>query len=498
MPITKFIPSLAPLAPFVLAAFPLVSLFAENQTEVEFRVLWWPLVMCQAAAGAALAVALVVTRSGPKAAVIASVVTIGCFYYELVPGADRRWFLVLWAVLLVAAIGLAARSRRSLVAPALVLLAAGLAMLLPQVVRVLQYHAQHPAPSATDPALWAAPLQPPPDVPEKLPDIYVLMPDDHARADVLKHFFSYDNAPFLRQLEHRGFVISTDNRSPYSYSEMNMASLLNLDYLAKFPTVLGKDSEDMRPVKRVLQDNRASRLLGSLGYESVHIDTDEVTYAGRNPDISPIATPDSFMSLWLQQTPLREFGGPIGFADSANDERFRDTVRAGFRELAAVRPGAAPKFVVFHTLLPHDPFIFAADGHATTFPSGADHTGREGVTYYLRQLRYVDQQLLSAVDSILSHATTPPVILLQADEGFEVDSSVVGERASQEIRVKGLSAFYLPGVAHPRVPEPPNTVNDLRYIFNTYLGTTYPMLPTVSYPEHDDQLYTFTGDLNIR
>jgi hypothetical protein len=498
MPMMPFRTFILPLAPFLLATFPVVSLFAENQTEVEFRVLWWPLVLCVMVAGVALAGALAVTRSAPKAAVVASLVMICLFYYELVPGADRPWFMVLWFVLFLAAVVLAALSRRSFVAPAIVLLAAGLAMLLPQVVRVVQYHAQHPAPTATDPALWPAALQPPTKPPGKLPDIYVLMPDDHARADVLKQYFHYDNAPFLRQLKQRGFVISHDNRSPYSYSEMNMASLLNLDYLSKFPAVLGQDSQDMRPVKRVLQDNRAARLLDGLGYENVHIDTDEVTYAGRNPDISPVATPDSFMSLWLQQTPLREFGGPIGFADSANDERFRGTVRSGFRDLAAVRPGPAPKFVVFHTLIPHDPFIFGPHGQAITFPSDADHTGREGMKYYLKQLQYADKELLSSVDSILAHATTPPVILIQADEGFEVDSAVVGERASQTIRVKGLSAFLLPGVVHPRLPEPPNTVNDLRFVFNTYLGTSYPMLPSVSYPEHDDQLYTFTDELNIR
>jgi hypothetical protein len=253
----------------------------------------------------------------------------------------------------------------------------------------------------------------------------------------------------------------------------------------------------MRPVKRVLEDNRAARLLGGLGYEYVHIDTDEVTYAGRNPDISPVATADSFMSLWLQQTPLRELGGPIGFADSAIDERFRDTVRAGFNDLAAVRPGPAPKFVVFHTLIPHDPFIFGANGETVTFPADGDHAGREGMQYDVEQLQYVDKELLSAVDSILAHAATPPVILIQADEGFEVDSELFGERAAQEIRVEGLSAFLLPGVADPRVPDPPNTVNDLRLVFNTYLGTTYPMLPTESYPEHEDQLYEFKDELKI-
>ena len=35
------------------------------------------------------------------------------------------------------------------------------------------------------------------------------------------------------------------------------------------------------------------------------------------------------------------------------------------------------------------------------------------------------------------------------------------------------------------VPDPPNTVNTLRFVMNHYLGTTYPMLPSESYAEGD-------------
>jgi hypothetical protein len=36
-----------------------------------------------------------------------------------------------------------------------------------------------------------------------------------------------------------------------------------------------------------------------------------------------------------------------------------------------------------------------------------------------------------------------------------------------------------------RVPQPPNTVNTLRFVFNHYLGTHYPLLRSASYPELD-------------
>lgn len=147
------------------------------------------------------------------------------------------------------------------------------------------------------------------------------------------------------------------------------------------------------------------------------------------------------------------------------------------------RPG--PKFVVFHTLLPHDPYIFGERGQPVTFPADADHTSTPGIAYYLRQLQFTRRKLLEAVDEIFAGSKTPPVVLIQADEGFEVNADLVGEAAAQDIRVKGLAAFYLPGRGPARVPQPPNTVNSLRFVFNRYLGTHYPMLRSTSALEGD-------------
>jgi hypothetical protein len=60
-----------------------------------------------------------------------------------------------------------------------------------------------------------------------------------------------------------------------------------------------------------------------------------------------------------------------------------------------------------------------------------------------------------------------------------------GGAAMEQIRVKGLTALHLPGHARAGVPAPPNTVNTLRFVFNQYLGTHYPMLRSASYPEGD-------------
>lgn len=498
----RLVPFVAPLCPVLLAVFPLLSLFAGNKTDLEVEVLWIPLALSVGGACAAYLIFLRVTSNAGKAAVLSSLVVTGFFYYGLVPGADRLWQLALWLGMFVAALLIVLRSGRHLEALVVVLLAAGLVMTLPQVLSIGLYEAHNRPPGPTDARLWPTTLQPPPRSPSgRPPDIYVLVPDDYERADALKKYWNFDITPFLQALQRRGFVVSDHALSPYSDSESNVAALMNMDYLTNFGKVLGSSSEDVREVQRVIEDNRAARLLTSIGYDFVHLDTDEVTFAGGNPDISSLAAPDTFRTLWLQQSLLRPVGGPFGFNTHAVQRRFRASVQSEFARLQALRPGPRPKFVLFHTLLPHDPYVYDAKGSPVTFGGGEDQLASgAGRRHYLEQLKYTSTLLLDSVDAILAHATTHPVILIQSDEGFSANPQPFGEQAMLTMRVQGLAAFYLPGAGGvaggAKLPGPANSVNDLRLIFNTYFGARYPMLDTHSSPE-GDYPYQF-HDMRVR
>ena len=130
--------------------------------------------------------------------------------------------------------------------------------------------------------------------------------------------------------------------------------------------------------------------------------------------------------------------------------------------------------------------MFGPHGQPVDFPYASDAAlgSTVGMPYFLRQLEYVNRELLRAVDAIRANSSRPPVIVIVSDEGFQAEDQF-GERAMKQIRVKGLLALSLPGVPKPRVPGPPNTVNVLRYVFNQVLGTHYPTLPSHSYPEAD-------------
>jgi hypothetical protein len=468
------------------AVFPVLSLFAQNQSEVERSLLWESIALCIVGAVVLYGVFLLVSRQPAKAAVAASLVVVGFLYFGIYIDERSWWVVALWLAVLLAGIVTTLTTRRDLTKVVVALAVVAAVLVVPQATKIAVYRAAHPSISARDPRLWPTTLAGPvASSGTRPPDIYVIIPDDYARADVLKQYFHYDNSEFIGELEQRGFTVAEDGRSPYAYSELNIAALLNMDYLTKWPEVLGRTSQDFNLVKRTAEDNRAARMLKSAGYDYVHLDTDEVTFAGGNPAISPLASPDSFMNLWLSKSILRQAGGPAGFNEPAMNERFRRSVHSVFSDLGDLRPGPKPRFVVFHTLLPHDPFIFGPRGDRVTFPAGADHTGAIGMRYYVRQLQFLDRALLDSIDRIRAHAKTPPVIVLSADEGFEVNPDLVGEAAAQDIRVKGLSAFSLPGLDHPGLPAPPNTVNSLRFVFNQYLGTNYKMLPSKSHLEGD-------------
>jgi hypothetical protein len=111
----KRVELVAPVAlPMLFAVFPLLSLFADNQTEVELTVLWRPLVFSLLASAVLYGLFLLIFKSGAKAAILASLVVTVFFTWgttrigSLCPCGWRclRWQCSRWS-------GRAATCRRS-------------------------------------------------------------------------------------------------------------------------------------------------------------------------------------------------------------------------------------------------------------------------------------------------------------------------------------------------------------------------------------------------
>src|SRR5438105_9197109 len=110
------------LLPVLFAVFPLLSLFQQNQSEVELGVLWWPLGLCVAAAVALYGVFTLVFKHATKAALLASLVVVAFFYFGVFSGQvglRDRWFFLVWTALFVLGIVALLRTRRDLRNPML-------------------------------------------------------------------------------------------------------------------------------------------------------------------------------------------------------------------------------------------------------------------------------------------------------------------------------------------------------------------------------------------
>ena len=134
-----------------------------------------------------------------------------------------------------------------------------------------------------------------------------------------------------------------------------------------------------------------------------------------------------------------------------------------------------------HVLLPHDPYVFRADG--TVIPE-EEAKREEEKDLYRGHLAFANANIKSIVDDLLSGPDDEdPIVIVQADEGPLFCRSVDCPEESVEYaatRFGVLNAMYLPGIDE-RLPETFTTVNTFRTIFREYFGADLPNLPDHSY-----------------
>ena len=189
------------LPALLLAAHPPLTLFEENQTELPLAVIWQPLGITFAVTAVLYGVLMLTTRSWAKAGALTALAVLWFFFYATFRNDTSGLHLsggvavVLWTVVCAAAAVALARTPRGLGNLVLGVGVAALVLTLSPALKIASFQHRHPAVKTSDARLWAADPLPPPASAAKRPDIYVLIPDDYARADVLRRYFHHDNAP---------------------------------------------------------------------------------------------------------------------------------------------------------------------------------------------------------------------------------------------------------------------------------------------------------------
>lgn len=335
-----------------------------------------------------------------------------------------------------------------------------------------------------------------------LPDIYYIIPDSYARADVLERFFGFDNADFLTALRERGFYIADESRSNYVQTALSLASSLNMDYLEATPA----DAGDRDALEQLLRHSKVRQSLAEMGYRVVAFESGyPITELGdadvylHSTDYLNVNAVEGLLLINSAAVIAMDKGWlSVPVAGRANFTQ----VQYALEQLPEVAQLPGPKFVFMHIVAPHPPFNVTRTGSfmAPLSPDfgSLDGDGRSGspevyVSGYIEKLLYTNQRLLTAVDAILDQSETPPVIIIQGDHGSGMLWSVnsMAETCMWE-RAAIFNAYYLPVAGLDRLYPTITPVNTFRVIFDTVFESHLGTLEDLTYYSSWQRPYQFT------
>ena len=334
---------------------------------------------------------------------------------------------------------------------------------------------------------------------DTLPDIYYIILDGYARADVLEELYNYDNSEFLEFLDQRGFFVADQGRANYAQTTLSLASSLNLHYLDVLASHVGRESGDRQPLQRMLRDSSVVQFLEQQGYLTVALPSgygptnlDEVdVYLESGPSWNALEV------LLLGNTPIPWMVTSQSELNSHAPHIFR--IRYALEHLADTAQLQSPHFVFSHIMAQHPPFVF--DSRGNEILQHREFTMEDGNRYvemggtferylagYTAQLSFINDQIMAIVDDLLSSGSSrPAIIILQADHGpgLRLDWEDPEKTCFRE-RFAILNAIHLPEGDSASLYDEMTPVNTFRLIFNRYFGTNLEIL--------EDEIYFSTWD----
>lgn len=505
--------------PFLLALFPVISLWAANVEYVPPNMVVRSLVSAMVLAALLLFFVHLATCEWLKAGVITSlillvVLTYGHFYIvlrdvqTLTPIIRHRYLLPTIGSLLGFMIILVLKNGKIVPSVSLFLTIMGLVLVGLSLTKLFLYqinanNSKYKAPQmSVETSLRAQ---------TNMPDIYYIILDAYGRQDVLRELYLHDNSEFIRALEYRGFYVADRSNSNYMNTMLSLSSSLNMDYLDGF--ISQNNGRLSAPyLTELISDSRLRRILGEYGYEMVAFDTAYEDLSGADVFLKPPEQKDLSARSILS---INEFEGmlidtTIGKAwldtfynehkSSANSMlmlpylQHRNRVIFTLTDLGNVAKMPGKKFVFAHVVSPHPPFIFNRNGdfispkRSYSLSDGDYFKGgtEEYVDGYSEQIKYINKLALMAVDEIVMNSSEPPIIIIQGDHGPGsqfVNGSDVNSNIKERMGI--LNAYYFSDRDYTTLYPSISPVNSFRVILNKYFGTKMDLLPDDHYFSSD-------------
>ena len=288
------------------------------------------------------------------------------------------------------------------------------------------------------------------------PDIYMILLDGHARADVLSSVFAHDGSPFTQALEADGFSVAPKSRSNYTQTGETLSSMFSQEHLKDIPRMAGLLAQsEAQPaggvVRDVVNDNATWTFLHDRGYQidavSPGFEQVAIREADRFVDTGQL---NEFEIAVLKRSLVGQILERV--APDAVSAQQRDRITGVFDMIAAAPEwiGDGPQFVFAHVPSPHPPWVFHADGSPRTVgfreewlaetPASTGMSIDELKAGYADQVTDVDRRLLDALprlDAAIAARGRPAVVIVFSDHG----SWIGADGGDIRLRFKNLLAI---------------------------------------------------------
>ena len=309
------------------------------------------------------------------------------------------------------------------------------------------------------------------------PDIYYIILDEYANTNNLKKYLNYDNQEFINFLTEKGFFVAPKSFSNYARSTVSIPSTLNMQYIHNGISDEGFEHLNLRAAFYLTENNKIMQHLKSKGYttfsfNSGHGTTMNIKISDFNlcNDVNNLDS--EFVPLLLRTTMLN----PIHIQFFAGD--YRDRILCIFNELSKMQErNEAPKFVFAHIMLPHQPYVFGANGE----PVMPEAINKLNLFWdeerYLNQLKFANEKIKVVLDQLVK-AENPPVVIILSDHGMRYGKNN-WENPSKEfldLRYANFKAYYFPNMGRNMLFEETTNVNSFRVLFNLYFNDDFDLL----------------------
>jgi hypothetical protein len=334
------------------------------------------------------------------------------------------------------------------------------------------------------------------------PNVYCFVFDGYLRSDRLEEYFGYDNEPFLKELENRGFKIARASRSNFPTTNYSLDFVLN-------PSLALQPSNDLPKLLRKSntftgsRESEVANIFRSRGYD--------VTMMFHTGEIKPACEPNcittgpkiTFTQIqYLKNTPVYDVVKTYypeilwsWLSSVPNDNRYP------LKNLPMKIK--RPFFLFSHALMPHPPYAVSSDcsmnrSGVVDFNMEYDKDWDYLRGRYLEQVSCANRQMLEIAD-LLNETAPSAIVLFVSDHGWKYNHALKKYADKKKIRdaqiimrLSNFMAVKVPKKCQSYFDDDLSLVNLFPFVFACIDGTKPEYLRDSSYLIENDTLQDVT------